>query len=93
MTPIYAPGDRVRVRALDPAGHCRTPGYLRGRRGVVTRCIGVFPDPEKLAYHDIGLPHLPLYTVTFDAAEVWDREDPGVTIAADIYQPWLEHDG
>ena len=92
MTPRYVPGDRVRVRADPPDGHCRTPGYLRGRRGVVTRYLGAFPDPAQLACHRTGGPALPLYTVDFAFGDVWNRVDPAVALAADLYQPWLDPD-
>lgn len=92
MTPIFRPGDRVRVRALEPETHCRTPGYLRGRRGVVTRVLGAYPDPGPLAYHRRDPVRLPLYTVDFAYASVWGRDDRGVRLAADLYQTWLEPD-
>jgi len=90
MTPRFAPGDRVRVCVRDVAHHCRTPHYLRGRRGVVARVLGVFPDPEQLAYHRPGSPHLPLYQVAFDHGEVWAAPQRKTVITADIYQHWLE---
>jgi nitrile hydratase len=90
----FAPGARVRVRSAQPAGHCRTPGYLRGKRGVVVSLHGSFRDPEKLAYHKPGLPRLPLYMVRFEYSELWpERKSAGsATICADLYQHWLEPD-
>ncbi|PZA19960.1 SH3-like domain-containing protein, partial [Modestobacter versicolor] len=32
-TDRFAPGDRVRTRATDPAGHTRLPRYARGAVG------------------------------------------------------------
>jgi nitrile hydratase len=90
--PRFAVGDRVRVRAAHAQGHCRTPFYLRGKRGVVTRLLGTYRNPEELAYHRPGTPRQPLYQVDFDFAEVWGRADRGVRITADIYQHWLEAD-
>ncbi|NNK79586.1 MAG: nitrile hydratase subunit beta, partial [Litoreibacter sp.] len=46
-------GSAVRIRALTPPGHIRTPFYLRGKRGVIERQLGAFKNPEQLAY---GLP-------------------------------------
>ena len=37
MAKDLAPGDRVRVREDFPPGHIRTPVYVRGKEGVVTR--------------------------------------------------------
>ena len=83
--------ERVRVRALMPPGHVRTPAYLRGRSGVVERALGPFPDPERRAYGQTG-PDLPLFRVRFTMAELWgkDAENPADTLDAEIYGPWLE---
>jgi hypothetical protein len=95
MSTLFRVGSNVRVRTGEPSGHCRTPSYLRGKRGVVIALQGEFRNPEKLAYHKPGLPRLPLYMVRFDSADVWPgrvsrgRRD---SIVADIYQHWLEAD-
>ncbi len=90
MTARFAAGDAVMVRFAHPPGHCRTPFYLRGKRGVIERMIGVYPNPEELAYHRLGLPHQPLYQVKFDFEEVWGRAERNITLSAAIYQHWLE---
>ena len=81
----------VRVRALMPPGHVRTPAYLRGKTGVIERSLGPFANPEKLAY---GLPaeKKPLYRVRFTMAELWGEaaERPQDTLDAEIYGHWLE---
>lgn len=85
-------GMAVTVRTGEPATHCRTPHYLRGKRGVVVRALGRYPNPEELAYHKPGLPALTLYQVEFDATEVWGerlREAP-YRIMADLFEHWLE---
>ncbi len=51
----FAIGDRVRVKALYPPGHVRTPVYIRGKQGVITAQHGHFPNPEQLAYGRDGL--------------------------------------
>jgi nitrile hydratase len=43
MVGALSPGDRVRVREDFPLGHIRTPVYVRGKEGVVTRVFGSFP--------------------------------------------------
>ena len=90
--PSLAAGAVVRVGTAEPATHCRTPRYLRGKRGVVVRALGRYPNPEELAYHKPGLPALTLYQVEFDAAEVWGdrlREAP-YRITADLFEHWLD---
>ena len=92
MSARFEIGARVRVRSAEPAGHCRTPSYLRGKTGTIVGVHGSFRDPEKLAYHKPGLPRQPLYMVRFDYRDVWPgRKAAGAdTICADIYQHWLE---
>ncbi len=88
----FAPGEAVRVLTGDPAGHCRTPLYLRGKPGVIEAVAGAYRDPEKLAYHKPGLARRVLYRVRFDQTRVWPdyRGPAGDTLVADLYEHWLE---
>ena len=90
----FAPGERVRVRRAFPIGHIRTPFYARGKRGVVERLCGAFPNPEELAFVRDGLPARPLYRVRFAQRELWPdyggRADDTVDI--EIFEHWLEAD-
>lgn len=92
MSMPLAAGSTVQVRAGDPATHCRTPRYLRGKRGVVVRLLGEFLNPEELAYHRPGRPALALYQVAFDSGEVWGErsQEASYRIFADIFEHWLE---
>ena len=95
MTPAdyrFRPGDRVRVKALDPPGHVRSPWYIRGKTGHVVRVHGAFRDPERLAYGGDGLPPRPLYLVGFRQTDIWPdyRASPRDTLYVDIYEHWLE---
>ena len=92
MDARYQPGDRVLVRAETPGGHCRTPGYIRGKVGRVSAFQGTFRNPESLAYGGPGLPKQPLYLVEFDQREVWEKYGglPKDKLCVDIYQHWLE---
>jgi nitrile hydratase len=86
-------GQRVRVRSADPAGHVRTPAYVRGRVGQVVRRHGAFRNPEELAYGRDGLPKRELYLVAFRGADLWDERDGrsgGDRNYVDIYEHWLE---
>ena len=38
-TPLFHPGDRVRISARSPIGHYRVPTYLRGKRGSIEKVI------------------------------------------------------
>ncbi len=91
MTDRFAPGARVRVRSLHPPGHCRTPHYARGRRGLVLGVADREPDPEELAYGRDGLPPVPVYRVRFEKAELWPDAGPGRdAVVIDLFEPWLE---
>jgi hypothetical protein len=90
MPPRFSPGDRVTVKAEFPAGHVRTPVYIRGKSGVVAGVQGQFPNPEKLAYGGDGLPLAPLYYVKFGFDQVFGGPRTRDTVAVDIYEHWLE---
>lgn len=86
-----APGMRVRVREDYPPGHIRTPVYIRGKEGVVTRVLGAFPNPETLAIGRDGLPKKTLYEVRFKQKDLW-RGYAGPasdSLDIDIYEHWL----
>ena len=89
----FSPGDRVRVLAVEKAGHVRTPSYVRGKEGWVERVHGEFRNPEDLAYGRDGMPRQPLYMVGFRQADLWqDRyaESPRDHLYVDLYEHWLE---
>jgi len=87
----YSPGTRVRVREDYPPGHIRTPVYVRGREGVVTRIFGRFPNPETLAIGRDGLPKRTLYEVRFKQQDLWPdyAGNAADTLDIDIYEHWL----
>jgi len=86
----FKPGDRVRARNIHPVTHTRLPRYVRGHVGVIERDHGchVFPDSAAL---DAGENPQWLYTVVFEAAELWGPDaDPTVKISIDAFEPYLE---
>jgi|TARA_B100000315_G_C14105224_1_gene375634 nitrile hydratase len=92
MTARFAKGDRVRVRDAHPPGHVRTPSFIRGHNGVITRVIGEFANPEELAYGRDGRPEIPLYWVEFRQTELWSgyAGQAQDTAVVDIFEHWLE---
>jgi nitrile hydratase len=86
------PGQRVRVADRPHEGHHRTPGYLKGKTGVVERVHASFPNPETRAYGSDGLPAPTLYLVGFAQPDVWPgyRGRAGDRIYADLFEHWLE---
>ena len=85
-------GDRVRVKAVHPPGHRRTPSYIRGKEGAIERVCGAFPNPEELAYGFDGEPKRVLYRVRFRQEQVWTRYDgaEGDFLELEIYEHWLD---
>jgi nitrile hydratase len=84
-------GDRVRTAAAQPDHHTRLPAYARGKLGVIEIVHGahVFPDSNAQ-----GLGESPqwLYTVKFDARELWGANAPAPhsIISVDAFEPYLE---
>ena len=89
---VFQPGQRVRVRNDYPPGHFRTPFYIRGKVGHVTRAFGEFKNPERLGLGLDGLPKKILYEVRFKQSEIWPNYNGPVhdSVDVDIYQHWLE---
>jgi nitrile hydratase len=91
----FAPGAAVRIRRDFPElrgpCHIRTPHYLRGRRGVVERGLGAFPNPEDLAF---GRPAatIPLYHIRLDQPGLFGEGAAGDTLLVEIFEHWLEED-
>lgn len=91
MNGEFASGDRVKVRDDYPIGHFRTPVFVRGKVGVVTRKFGTFDNPELLAYALQG-PKKSLYEIRFKQIDLWPdyTGSPYDTLDIDIYEHWLE---
>jgi nitrile hydratase beta subunit len=87
----FAVGDHVRTAAAAPNHHTRLPAYARGKRGVIQRVHGahVFPDTHA---HDLGESPKWLYTVAFEAKELWGdaAREPRSVVSVDAFEPYLE---
>ncbi|MFT4275066.1 MAG: nitrile hydratase subunit beta [Rhodopseudomonas sp.] len=86
----FGVGDRVRTKELHPRTHIRLPRYVRGRIGTVELVHGahVFPDSHA---HGSGEQPQWLYTVTFEARELWgDDADPASRVSVDAWDSYLE---
>ena len=86
----FAVGERVRARNLNPPTHIRLPRYVRGHVGTVelVHAPHVFPDTHA---HGLGEEPEWLYTVRFDARELWGPDaDPTVRVSTDAFEPYLE---
>ena len=87
----FAPGTPVCVREDYPPGHIRTPVFIRGKTGIVTRTFGAFDNPEITTYELEG-PQKLLYEVRFRQIDIWpDYTGPEQdSVDLDIYEHWLE---
>ena len=88
--PRFAPGDPVITRNIHPRGHTRLPRYARGKRGVIHRVHGVHVFPDSHA-HGLGEHPQPLYSVRFDARELWGEDaEPRQSVHLDLWESYLE---
>jgi nitrile hydratase subunit beta len=84
-------GDRVRTKNIHPATHTRLPRYARGHVGVVERLHGAHIFPDSVTTGKGEDPQW-LYTVRFDAQELWDAgADPTIRVSIEAFEPYLEH--
>ena len=88
--PRFAPGDIVVARNIHPRGHTRLPRYARGKRGVIHRLHGIHVFPDAHA-HGLGEQAQPLYSVRFDARELWGEDaEPRQWVHIDLWESYLE---
>lgn len=84
----FAVGERVQTRAGHVDHHTRLPAYACGRVGTIEHVHGahVFPDTNA---HGLGEQPAWLYTVVFDAADLWDDAGAGQQVSVDAWEPYL----
>ena len=86
--PAFSVGDAVLTRHIDPTGHTRIPQYAQGKRGAVHALRGVF-DLLDLKVQGILKPE-PVYTVGFDARELWgDEAESPQRVYIDLWESYL----
>ena len=92
--PRYRVGERVMTRlparnGLVPGGHTRLPAYAAGHVGVILAFHGCHVLPDASA-HKRGEEPEPLYTVGFDAADLWGAEGAkGDEVTLDLWESYL----
>jgi nitrile hydratase subunit beta len=84
----FAVGDRIVTRLLNPATHTRLPRYARGRPGIVDAVHGAHVYPDS---HALGQGEAPqwLYTVRFDARDLWGEDTTAASVCVDCWEPYL----
>jgi nitrile hydratase len=83
--PVFAVGDRVRVRRMRPAWHTRCPRYLRGAVGEIVRVQGDdgVPDVDNAEREAV-------YAVRFHAHDLWGEDTGDHVVLADLWERYLE---
>jgi len=87
--PAYTAGDAVRARPRGVSGHTRLPAYVRGHTGRITNHHGAHVLPDANAHGEKRHEHL--YTVAFDAAELWaEAEGRRESVYLNLWESYLE---
>ncbi len=100
--PRFEVGQRVRTSDTRPPHHTRLPAYVRGKVGIVERLHGAHVFADSHAHGKGEDPHW-LYTVAFDAADLWpvaagtdgsaardeNPVDQRFTVSVDAWEPYL----
>ena len=88
--PRFLLGDKVRTNKHGSDGHTRLPAYARDKIGEVVALQGawVFPDTNA---HGLGEQPCHLYTVAFQAVELWGNAADGDSdVCIDLFEPYLQ---
>jgi len=81
-------GDGVRTKNMNPPTHTRLPRYCRDKPGTIAIVHGahVYPDASALGRGDDA--HW-LYTVRFEARDLWGSDTTASAVYADVWEPYL----
>jgi len=89
IPPAFRVGDHVRARNVQPLGHTRLPRYVRDKRGTIVRDHGIHVFPDTNA-HGKGEQPQRLYSVRFDAVELWEASAARDAVHLDLWESYLE---
>jgi nitrile hydratase beta subunit len=84
----FAVGDKVQAKNINPIGHTRIPRYVRGHVGEIALHHGGHVFADRSATGDRHGEHL--YTVRFDATDLWGPGAFGGSVLIDLWEPYLE---
>ena len=89
--PLFATGQRVRIKQQTPPVHHRVPAYAKGQVGVIERVCGMHGQPEKFIRGD-GEPRKRLYRVSISQNDLWPSYSgtSGDRLDIEIFEHWLE---
>ena len=91
-TPVFQPGQRVRVLERFPLGHYRVPLYLRGRTGTVERLVQPAIDNEEEGFGRNAGVKRHYYRIAVPMADIWPgyAGAPQDHLYIEVYESWLE---
>jgi nitrile hydratase len=87
--PLFAVGQQARTKLGAVSHHTRLPGYAQGKVGAIERQHGAHVFADVHSIHGDEQPQW-LYTVVFDARELWPDAEAGFTVSIDAWEPYLE---
>jgi nitrile hydratase beta subunit len=86
----FKPGDRVRMRNINPSTHTRLPRYVREHEGVVEAIRGCHVYPDSVVTGRGEDPQW-LYTVVFSGRDLWgEHADPKLKVSVEAFEPYLD---
>jgi len=92
-TPLFMPGDRVRILVRWPVGHYRVPIYLRGKLGIVETIIEPpAVDNEQEGYGRNAGEKRHYYRVAVQLTEIWPAYAGSSrdSLHIEVFETWLE---
>ncbi len=88
LEPRFEAGEAVVVRNDHPEGHTRCPRYVRRAEGTIDAVQGTHVVPDEAA-HGTEVAE-PLYSVRFEAAELWNDDTDGDAVYIDLWERYLD---
>jgi nitrile hydratase len=94
-TPIFLPGEKVKVVERFPLGHYRVPLYLRGKTGVVERLVQPAVDNEEEGFGRNAGMRRHYYRIAFPMTKIWGHYAgaPQDRLYIEVFETWLEVTG
>jgi len=85
-------GETVEVSVKFPLGHYRTPTYIRGKKGLITKDLGKYINPEQEAFGKNAGDKIWYYMVSFSQKDIWEQYNGEDTdkLEIEIFENWLE---
>ena len=79
------------MRNLQPRGHTRLAGYVRGKRGEIAIVHpGAWVLPDTHAHAEGECPEY-VYAVRFSGEELWgEAAEPATSVCVDLFESYLE---